>query len=212
MLLTFFTPEYVVIFALGEWLEAKRVTKRVHGAFSIDWTAWYNHASSDDGYKWWTMIHSHFVLIGGFALRDDTGIKEIGIDTFLRHVQAGDILNPVIMEDDIKDKSTSDGLAKAILIVQLCWFATQIVVRLVNHLAVTLVELDTVCMALFTLPLIFCWWKKPRCPGRPYIFYMRNFGNNPNNQEMSQDGNDSAKLLVGTNLCYSSCNNLIDAH
>ena len=150
------------------------------------------------------MTHSHFMLIGGFALRDDTGIKEINIDDFLSLVRVGDIVNPAIREEDINDKSTSDGLGKAILIVQLSWFTIQIIVRLVDHLAVTLVELDTVCMALLTLPLIFFWWEKLRCPECPHVFYTRNFVNNPNNQETLK-GNDLEKLLVGTN---SICNNL----
>ena len=120
------------------------------------------------------MTHSHFVLMGGFALCDETGIKEINVHKFLSLVETGEIVNPKVTKDDIRDKSPFDGLGKAILVVQLSWFTSQIVVRVVNHLAVTLVELDTACMALLTLPLIFFWWEKPRCPARPHVFYTRN--------------------------------------
>lgn len=107
--------------------------------------------------KPWT--HDHFVLALLFAT---IGIKGIDINKFLLLVGAGKIANPVIAED-IRNKITSDDLARAIL-VRLFWFITRIdIVRVVSHLAVTLVGLNAgVCMALLTLPLIsFFWREKP---------------------------------------------------
>ncbi|KAG9316817.1 hypothetical protein JVU11DRAFT_2882 [Chiua virens] len=72
--------------------------------------------------------------MGGFALHYVNGIKEIDIDEYLGHVQRGQMVNPVITEADIKDKSKSDALSKADLVVQLSWFTIQIIVRLVNIL------------------------------------------------------------------------------
>lgn len=144
------------------------------------------------------MTHSHFILIGGFALCDGARIREIEIDEFLSLVEEGDIVNPVITKDEIMDKSTSGGLAKAILVVQLSWFATQIVARIFNHLPVTLIELDSVCMGLLTLPLIFLWWEKPCYPGHPHFFYTRTFVNN-SNLETTQGDDDTERLLVSTN-------------
>ncbi|KAG9316866.1 hypothetical protein JVU11DRAFT_2942 [Chiua virens] len=112
-----------------------------------------NHPFSD--HRWWTTTHSHFVLNGGFVLRDSEGLREIKVEEFLRLLDAKEIVNPMVKEADIKDKSSSDDLAKAILVAQLSWFMIQVIVRLVNHLVVTLIELDTVCMALLTLILIF---------------------------------------------------------
>ena len=159
-----------------------------------------------DRFKWWTTTHSYFVLMGGFALQDDEGTREIDFRDFLSLVDAGDIVNPVVTKDEIKDKSTSDALTKAILIVQLSWFVTQVAARLINHLAVTLVELDTVCMALLTFPLIFFWWGKPRCPRYPVIFYTRNTSKS-DIEETSGEDDDLDKSPVGTDLYYSSCKN-----
>ena len=141
--------------------------------------------------------------MGGFALRDNTGTREIGIDEFLLLMDAGDIVNPVIMEHEIKERSTSDALAKAILIVQLSWFMIQVAARFTNRLVVTLVELDTVCMVLLTFPLVFFWWGKPYCPRYPHIFYTRNAKSDT--EEMSWQDGDLGKLPVGTDLYYSSC-------
>ncbi|KAG9316868.1 hypothetical protein JVU11DRAFT_2944 [Chiua virens] len=181
MLVAFIAPEIIIVSAVIEWCEAKRVTKEIH----------------DRGYQWWTRTHSHFILNGGFVLRDDTGLSEIKVDEFLQLLDANEILNPIIAEADIKDKSSSGGLEKAIFIVQLSWFMIQVVARLVNHLTVTLVELDTVSLALLTLPLVFCWWYKPRCVKRPLVFYKRD-ANRQNDPEVSPD-NDSPNLLLDEN-------------
>lgn len=149
------------------------------------------------------MTHSHFVLMGGFALHDNTGITVIDDAELLSLLDATDILNSVVVKDDIMDKSASDGLGKAILMVQLFWFATQLLVRLVNHLSVTLIELDTACIALLTLLLLFFWWEKPCCPQRPHIFYTRELNNSNDLQETSEGGNSSKGILpVGANQCY----------
>ena len=141
--------------------------------------------------------------MGGFALRDDKGTREIGIDEFLSLVDAGNIVNPVITEGEIQDKSASDALAKTILIVQLSWFMTQVAARFINHLVVTLVESDTVCMALLTFPLVFFWWGKPHCSRYPHIFYTRNVKSDT--EEMSWQDGDLGELPVGIDLYYSSC-------
>ena len=143
------------------------------------------------------MTHSHFVLIGGFVLCDNTGFKEIGVNRFLSLAEAGDIVNPVITKDEIIDKSTSDPLGKAVLAAQLSWFMIQIVSRLSNHLSVALVELDVAGLAVLTLPLIFFWWNKPRGPRFPHIFYTRNADNSAI-EVMLRRGDSFEKLLVST--------------
>ncbi|KAF8433196.1 hypothetical protein L210DRAFT_3355512, partial [Boletus edulis BED1] len=57
--------------------------------------------------------------------------------------------------------SKSDALGKAILTLQLFWFMLQVVVCSSTCLAVTLIELDTVCMAVLSLLVLFLWWDKP---------------------------------------------------
>ena len=141
--------------------------------------------------------------MGGFFFCDDTGIKEIDIDTFLSLVDAGEISNPEVTASDINDKSSSDCIGKAVLFFQLVWFMIQILARVIYGLAVTLVELDTACMALFTLALIVLWWKKPLCPRRPHFFYTRNTRKSYI-KEMSQRGGNLEEWRVGTDSYYSS--------
>ena len=124
------------------------------------------------GYEW-SMMHSFFAEMGGFVYRDDQGhLHTIKSLEFLQLCKANKIANPVITVKDIKDKSKSDNLGKAILTIQLFWFTLQAVVRHSKGLAVTLVELDTASLAVLSLFILFLWWGKPLHPECPHIFYL----------------------------------------
>ena len=118
------------------------------------------------------MMHSFFAQMGGFYYCNEDG-SAVAIDSveFLRRCEKGEIANPVITEDEIRDKSKSDALGKVILALQLIWFALQVAVRHFKGLAVTLVELDTVCMSVLTLIFLFFWRKKPHRTQCVHIFY-----------------------------------------
>ncbi|KAF8551321.1 hypothetical protein OG21DRAFT_1512916 [Imleria badia] len=151
----FFLPQWVVYIACKQWYEAR----------------WRIIEFQDARYQW-SMIHSFFAEMGGFYYCDETGsLCRIDSIEFLRLLEAREIANPVITELEIKDKSKLDSLGIFFLSVQLIWFTLQVVIRIQNRLVVTLVELDTVCMATVTLCLLFFWWNKPVRPKRPHIFY-----------------------------------------
>ena len=118
------------------------------------------------------MAHSFFAEMGGFVYRDNRGrLRTIDSLDFLELCEANNIANPVITVKEIKDRSKSDAIGKAILVMQLLWFTLQVVARGSSGRAVTLVELDTVCMAALSLLVLFFWWEKPLRPKCPHIFY-----------------------------------------
>ncbi|KIJ08386.1 hypothetical protein PAXINDRAFT_23589, partial [Paxillus involutus ATCC 200175] len=120
----------------------------------------------------WTRTHGFFALMGGFVLQDGTRRTELVKRRALQHLRSGTIMNLNITEAEINDRSKSDGLGKAILVIQLSWFILQIVARGMNHLAITLLEIDTLAMAALSFLLFFFWWSKPMAPGRPHTFYL----------------------------------------
>lgn len=126
---------------------------------------------SEKGYQW-SMTHSFFAEMGGFVYRDKRGnLRKIKSLEFLDLCEANRIANPLITVKEIRDRSKSDALSKTIFAVQLVWFALQVVVRCPCGLAVTLIELDTVSMAVLSLLVIWFWWEKPHRPECPHIFY-----------------------------------------
>jgi len=123
------------------------------------------------GYQW-SMTHSYFAENGGFVYCDIEGnMRVIEAIEFLRLCLAGKIDHPLITEDEIMDKSKSDTVAKAIFTIQLLWFVLQVAVRHSVGLVVTLVELDTLCMAVLAVFYLLLWWSKPLSVRCPHIFY-----------------------------------------
>lgn len=119
------------------------------------------------------MSHSFFVKMGGFAYHTDYGEKTVCWSEYLDLFHEDKLANPHITEDEINDKSKTDTLGKIILTVQLTWFIVQVAACYFHNFVVTLVELDTVCMAIVTTFLLFFWHNKPLRPEFPYIFYAR---------------------------------------
>ncbi|KAF8551324.1 hypothetical protein OG21DRAFT_1512927 [Imleria badia] len=157
----FFLPELIVCIASRQW-----------------WNAWCKAKEFREKHKinQWSMAHSFFAETGGFYYcKGEGSSRKIDSLEFLRLYRAHDIANPVITELEIRDKGKSDALGKLILVVQLIWFALQVIVRIRNRLAITLVELDTVCMAALTLLLLFFWHNKPLRAKRPHFFESRDW-------------------------------------
>ncbi|KAN0094421.1 hypothetical protein V8E55_002708 [Tylopilus felleus] len=148
VVVSFFVPESVVADATQEWWKADK-----------------------EGCEW-SMTHSFFAEMGGFVYHQPDG-NERRVDSveFLELCKKNQIANPTITVEDIRDRSKSDALGKAILAIQLLWFTLQVVVRVPQRLTITLVELDTVCMAVLTLLLLLIWKDKPLRPERPHFFY-----------------------------------------
>ncbi|KIJ08018.1 hypothetical protein PAXINDRAFT_89486, partial [Paxillus involutus ATCC 200175] len=120
----------------------------------------------------WTRTHGFFALMGGFVLQDGTRRTVLRTRGDLHRLKDKRIINPTITKSEIKDKSKADGLVKALLILQLSWFIIQVSARGANHLAITLLEIDTLAMAAMNFPVLFFWWDKPMAPQYPHTFYL----------------------------------------
>jgi hypothetical protein len=70
-------------------------------------------------------------------------------------------------EDEIRDKATSDGLAKGLVIIQTVWFILQCCAREVERMPITELEIVTLAYALMNIVMYACWWNKPLNVTRP---------------------------------------------
>ena len=66
-----------------------------------------------------------------------------------------------ITEEEIRDKSKRDFLAKLIVIIQSSWFIAQCIARTVQGLNLTELELVTLALASLNAVMYFFWWDKP---------------------------------------------------
>lgn len=119
----------------------------------------------------WTMTHSYFAIMGGFAfdsevIKDELlpdGRKRVALTSLgvLRLGATIPHLLPDLSVSQIKDKSKANSLAKTIVCLQASWFAAQCIARVASQLSISLLELNTFAHAICTLLAYFLWWDKP---------------------------------------------------
>lgn len=76
-------------------------------------------------------------------------------------------------EDEIRDKSKSDGVSKALVCVQACWFCAQCASRIAQGLPITLLELNTLGHSVCALLIYLIWWHKPADVEQPTTWTIR---------------------------------------
>ncbi|CAG8901721.1 unnamed protein product [Penicillium egyptiacum] len=76
---------------------------------------------------------------------------------------------PRLEEEEIKDKSKSDGLTRSITIAQALWFSLNCIFRFVQGLFVTTLELTTLSFILVFLVTSYSWYHKPMDVNIPII-------------------------------------------
>ncbi|RYP13468.1 hypothetical protein DL765_006881 [Monosporascus sp. GIB2] len=119
----------------------------------------------------WTITHSFYVIMGGFAFDSDVlgrdmlpqGRKRVTLTSrgILELTRVTPHLLPDISVAHIKDKSKANRLAKTIVVLQASWFAAQCVSRMALGLTISLLELNTFSHALCALIAYWLWWQKP---------------------------------------------------
>ncbi|MCJ1457067.1 hypothetical protein MMC28_007433 [Mycoblastus sanguinarius] len=139
-------PEFVVGFATGQKVEARR---------SIE--MWRN-----SGYYGWTMRHGFYANMGGFILQPRDS-KPFPINAKQLHYLV--IRNytpfPTTTGKEIWDKSKQDGFQKALTMLQTGWFVLQVLGRAIQHLPVTTLELTTFSFVFCTFASYYQWSHKP---------------------------------------------------
>ena len=84
--------------------------------------------------------------------RDILNLRERG---FLRHL-------PRITQEEIQDPSKAGGLMRAITVVQILWLCIQVILRAVESLSVTQLELSTTAFAICAVSMYVLSWDKPK--------------------------------------------------
>lgn len=119
----------------------------------------------------WTHVHSFYTIMGGFAFDTNKAVPNFlpngrsrltisigGLKYIAKHSPS---LIPDLSEDEIRDKSKADGLAKSLVCLQAGWFCSQCVVRLAQQQVISFLELNTFGHAICALLIYALWWYKP---------------------------------------------------
>jgi hypothetical protein len=119
----------------------------------------------------WTMTHSHFALMGGFAFEKTTsGVNILPNDrpsvTLTSHAlrklatHEPDMI-PDISAETIKSKSKADWGARAWVTAQCLHFIFKVFARLLTNYPITVLELTTLIQVLYCLVFFTAWSRKP---------------------------------------------------
>ena len=106
------------------------------------------------GREAWSSTHVRFLLADGFA--KDTESDDVW--TPLKY--NNEIINipqePPISKRELKSRSTTDWIANTLAIFQISWFGAQLLVRRIQHLHITAMEILTLAFVVCSiLPLVF---------------------------------------------------------
>ncbi|TFK34894.1 hypothetical protein BDQ12DRAFT_656310 [Crucibulum laeve] len=143
-------PELTIVWAMQQWGTARALRDRykAHG---------------------WTMVHGHFLQMGGFMLYEDgKPIMTLFEDHFDQLLNDGAIDFPTISEEEINDRSKGDALSKGLALFQTLWFIAQCIARPAQDLALTEIELTTLAIAVLSAVMYFFWWDKPLDVQQPF--------------------------------------------
>ncbi|KAG2740721.1 hypothetical protein P692DRAFT_20909766 [Suillus brevipes Sb2] len=110
MVAVLFVPEVMIIWAVSQFLNARRVTK--------DFNAQLPWAQAHDR---WTLTNGFFACMNGFVLYvDGEPYSILEFEELVRFVSEGSVEMPsIITEAEIKERSKGDGLSKCVAILQL---------------------------------------------------------------------------------------------
>ncbi|KAL8856366.1 MAG: hypothetical protein Q9178_007057 [Gyalolechia marmorata] len=74
---------------------------------------------------------------------------------------------PKISTEDILDKNKSDNVSKLLSVLQALWMLVQIIGRLIRHLPVTLLEVNTLAHIICAIIIYAFYWNKPKLINEP---------------------------------------------
>lgn len=142
-------PEFLTVTAIGELFDARRCQREMTQMN-------------------WTLTHGFFLKMGGFCFETPSGLRlQLDEEELMSAISADTSSGWLpklekVQEVHINDHAKSNTLTKFIGCGQALWLVTQVITRVYQHQAVTLLEVSTLAYAACALTAYFAWWKKPQ--------------------------------------------------
>jgi hypothetical protein len=100
--------------------------------------------------------------MGGFiAFKSDQEDQVLLPDKLEGYSLSGTGEFPRVTAEEIRDKSKHDIIAKGLLMLQVGWFVSQWIVRLVKGQPIAEIEFVTIAFAVLSIAMFCLWWNKP---------------------------------------------------
>src|SRR5258708_4982132 len=113
----------------------------------------------------WTPSHGQFLAMGGFMLyKDGRPFQVVSPELFTELLDASCIEFPFAPVEELREKSMAHPLFASITLLQAVWFIVQCILRRVQGLTITQLEMVTLSLIVMNGLLLFFWWHKPLGP------------------------------------------------
>ena len=156
MVMAIMAPEFLVAFATGQKVEARRSVEMWKGS----------------GFNDWTMRHGFYANMGGFILQPkDSQPFPINAKQLHYLVTRNYVRYPQITAKEVWDKSKQDGFQKTLTMLQTVWFVLQCLGRAIQHLPLTTLELTTFSFVFCNFASYYQWSNKPLDVESPTILH-----------------------------------------
>lgn len=146
-LVAIIAPEYILTEAINDTLTSiilkKKLNRRV------------NEQERGETDEAWSLTHVRFMLVHGFAKTTDE-------DDVWNPLDPEDLSNihqeRRISKEELKSRSMTDWIANTLALFQISWFGTQLLVRRIQHLHISAVEILTLAFIVCSIfTFILCW-------------------------------------------------------
>lgn len=143
-------PEFVLTFATGQKVEAKRSVEL------------FKDLHLPPQHPKWTIRHAFYANMGGFLFSPpDWTAFPVNSKQLYWLIKQGYVDYPKMTAKEVWDKSKADGFQKSLTCLQTGWFIIQILGRAIQHLPITTLEITTLSFVLCTLIMVSQWANKP---------------------------------------------------
>ncbi|KZT05092.1 uncharacterized protein LAESUDRAFT_727343 [Laetiporus sulphureus 93-53] len=121
----------------------------------------------------WTTTHGFFVLMGGFELCNPSthSTEQLNADDLINLINSNKMDFLYISEVEIQDKSKANWLSKTAAVVQTFWFMLQVLVRFIEGLPITELEIFTASFTIMAIAMYALWLRKPFCIDVPIVLH-----------------------------------------
>lgn len=181
MVIAVFLPEGLIMFAVGQFMEARQI--------QTEWRTEFKSDIKKDRRNDLGMTVAFFIVMGGFTVAEPTPslqdttpstrrdperytaiLTARGFKNFIKSRQ----IDPFSFDKrSILDKGKSSFLAKLLAGTQALWLCLQCVGRWAVNMPLTLLEVHVVIQVLATLVIIGFWWEKPLNINEPISIQLR---------------------------------------
>ena len=109
----------------------------------------------------WTSTHAQFAVAKGFFVREQEG-ERFGPEALQSLARSGRLTAPSISEDALRSRGKTDAIIKLVAVLQIAWFGLQTLIRAIQHLPITALEIVTTAFIFCSLLTYGLWWNQPQ--------------------------------------------------